>query len=91
MRQVFYKGGVDLDLYALGRNGYMRQIGIDMVTMGDVIMIHPITSKRKRGRAVISIMADDVENFVTALREERDKGNEDRGQDESNPQPDPRI
>ena len=77
MRQVLYKGGVDLDLYALGRNGYMRQIGVEMITVSGVVVIHPITSKGKRGSAMISIRAEDVETFIKALREEGDKGNED--------------
>lgn len=67
---------------ALGRNGYMRCLGVEIYehsSSGNCLEISPINSKDNVGRCHIGIPLEDVEMFCWVLQEEARRIKRERG------------
>ena len=60
----------DTSVDALGRNGIMRCIGINLFSWGtkDAISIQPVNSRQSVGRCWIDIPLDFVDEFIEQIK-----------------------
>jgi len=63
---------IKYDVYSsfLGRNGYFKQSGIEIMDedCSNEIVLSPITSKKQIGRAFLTLPKDKIPEFIKALK-----------------------
>lgn len=59
--------------YFVGRNGHFKCIGLIIANVYDKIVLLPITSKGKEGRAMLVIPKEEIPGFIDSIKKAAEK------------------